>query len=102
MSSENLSFDFESLYEKYPRKRGKFAGMRALNCRIKTAKQYQDFARALDNYLDILRKEHTQLKFVMHFGTFVNNWSDYLDNSLAAEPQSKNISQLERIMKGEL
>lgn len=94
------TLDFESLYAKYPRKEGKKRGMEILRRTVKTEAEYQAFAGALDNYLALCKKEKREGKYLLHWKTFVNNWTDYLQEIEADKPAA--ISQMERIIRGEL
>jgi len=98
-----MSFDFESIYTLYPNKEGKKSGMAKLEKTIKTEEEYRQFLHAVRNYLKLCEKTgRIQKGYVMMWKTFVNNWQDYLDNSLLEGTKSNNLSQLERIAKGEL
>ena len=95
--------DFEILYKRYPNKEGKRKGMDKLAKTIKTKEEYDKFELAMDNYIQLcINKKRIQGGFVKQWSTFVNNWTDYLVEGIVEEPKSNNISQLEKIMKGEL
>ncbi len=100
MKKETTEFDFESLYARYPRHEGKKAGMAKLAKTIKTTDQYRDLERALENYVCQCIADKTERKFVKHWGTFCNNWTDYV--MVDAPAPTGTVSQLQRIMKGEL
>jgi hypothetical protein len=98
------TFDFDALYVTYPNKEGKKVGMEKLRKIIITEKDYENFRLALANYLELCRiRGRIDGGFVKMWSTFVNNYEDYIDPSIVpSEPKSKNISQLERIAKGQL
>jgi hypothetical protein len=73
------SFDFESVYERYPIKKGKKAAMKKLASSIKTQEQFDAFAKAVNNYLAEIAHNKTEPRFIKHFSTFVNNYEDYLN-----------------------
>lgn len=92
--SENaIKFDFESLYQQYPRKIGKQSGMRRLNSRIKSESQFLAFKKALTNYLAHLEINAAEKRFVKHWSTFVNQYEDWIDYEPEDETQKlKNVN----------
>lgn len=80
-------------------KEGKKKGIEKLRKTIKTEAEYLAFASAMDNYLELCKKEGRATKFIMRWKTFCNNWTDYLAAD-TAKPDF--ISQAERVLKGEL
>lgn len=94
-------FDFQSLYEMYPRKEGKKSGMDNLNKRIKTDEEYIKFRSAVFNYIRICQVENRPPLYTKHWGTFVNNWTDYLE-VVPQAVESKNITQMQRVLSGDL
>ena len=97
---EHKVLDFDSLYARYPRKEGRKRGMEILRKSIKTEAEYQAFAGAMDNYLALCKREKREAKYLLHWKTFVNNWTDYLQEIEPAKPEA--LSQMERILKGDL
>jgi hypothetical protein len=81
-SAEGESFDFESLYAKYPRKEGKQAGLAQCRKQIKTRGQYDELSRAIDRYAVHCAKTD---QIVKHFSSFLGSergpkpWLDWLD-----------------------
>jgi hypothetical protein len=70
------SFDLESVYRKYPRKKGKSPGLKKLKTDIKTPEDLQALEKAIVRYCqspDVLRG------YVMNFDTFARQWRDWLD-----------------------
>lgn len=100
VSDEEIRLDFDALYKRYPRKEGRKRGMEILRKSIKTEAEYQAFAGAMDNYLALCKREKREAKYLLHWKTFVNNWTDYLQEIEAAKPEA--LSQMERILKGDL
>ncbi len=72
-------FDFLSLYQLYPRKLGKAKGLLSLKRLIKTQQKYDDVRTAINNYVSFLKKEQVEPKFIKHFPTFINQYTDWLD-----------------------
>jgi hypothetical protein len=73
------AFDFDSLYQKYPRKEGKSQGYRVLTREIKTPADFENISRAIDRYRAHVEATGTEAKFIKHFSTFMNHWKDWLD-----------------------
>jgi hypothetical protein len=99
--SKQQDFDFEAIYARYPRKgEGKKAGMKRLKERIKTAADYANFERAVENYVRICIADKRDRKYVKLWVTFVNNYEDYVVVDPPDLPPA--VDQLQRILKGEL
>lgn len=79
-------FDFESLYKKYPNKKGKQKGLAACKRQIKNAEQYAELSAAVDSYAAECRREKTEKRFIKHFSTFMNCWPDYLPENASKPP----------------
>jgi hypothetical protein len=73
------ALDFEKIYSIYPRKEGKRAGMLVCLKQIKTQDDYDRLQKAVEKYCAHLRANATEPRFVKHFGTFMNNWTDWVD-----------------------
>ena len=72
-------FAIEDLYKLYPRKLGKKKGLLTLTQIVKTQQKYDDVKTAIINYSAFLKKEQVEPKFIKHFPTFINNYTDWLD-----------------------
>jgi hypothetical protein len=79
ITKSRSEFDFIALYQKYPRKVGKTAGIKRCEAQIKTPEDYALLSQAIDSYVEYLKKEGTEPKFVKHFSTFMSEWRDFLD-----------------------
>lgn len=77
---KNIScqFDFESVYQDYPRKEGRSKGIDKLNREIKTPEDYALFSRAVKNYSKKVDELGAEKRFIKHFSTFVTEWRDHL------------------------
>jgi len=82
--------DLESIYKKYPRKRGKTRGMKKLVKEIKTKKQFENLDRAVLNYSRSVSK--TDPQYILYFSTFASEWEDWVDPE--PEPGSINVTPL--------
>ena len=76
-------FDFEEIYNRYPRKLKKTEGIARLESMILTDADYQLLLLAVDAYCAYLKKEKTEAKFIAHFTSFIGTkkkqaWRDWL------------------------
>lgn len=70
-------FDFEALYKRYPRKRGKPKGLQLCKRTIRTQADFEALGKAIDAYArDTVGKDQ---QYVMHFSSFMGTWRDYLE-----------------------
>lgn len=72
-------FDFDSLYEKYPRKEGKKKGLAKCRLEIKTQEKFIALSRAIDRYKEYCVREKKEPRFIRHFATFMGIWEDWTD-----------------------
>lgn len=100
MKEETPTFDFEILYDRYPRREGKQKGFLYLKRSVTTAAEYAAFERAIENYIALCIAEKRERQYIKIWSTFCNNWKDYV--VIDAGPASSNLSQLQRIMQGDL
>jgi len=70
-------FNFEDIYQKYPRKAEKKKGMEKLHRSIKTNAQYDNFCKAVENYSGAVA--NTEEKYIKMFSTFCNSWENYTE-----------------------
>lgn len=70
-------FDFEALYQLYPRKEGKTRGMTLAKSQVKTQADYDALKTAVANYAASRASEDP--KFTKQFSTFMGCWRDYVD-----------------------
>lgn len=78
-SAITLKFDFEVLYQRYPRKLGKQKGLDRCRAQIKTEDDYRLLDQAIARYKSYVRAQGTEEKYVKHFSTFMTDWRDWLD-----------------------
>lgn len=74
-----VQFDFNAVYQKYPRKQGKQLGIKRCLAQIKTQKSYDDLLLAIENYKKYLAQNKIEKQYVKMFSTFMTSWKDYLD-----------------------
>ena len=102
----NLVFDFQEIYRKYPRKRGKDRGLRACEKQIKTEADYRDLQTAVARYKESVRRDGTEMKFIKHFSTFMGDWRDWIDPETGggeiheSSPEALRIERLAQLAEG--
>lgn len=75
--SGSVSFDFDALYQKYPRKLGKSKGLEKCKAQVKTQEDFDQLSLAIEKYARLCRE--TESRFIKHFDTFMTSWKDVLD-----------------------
>ena len=91
----------EAAYRSYPRKLGKSPGMKIARREIRSLAAAETLKMAIWNYRKHLEKEKVEAKFIMHFSTFMSEWTDWLDEQHgAADSFSDRISILD-LLEGE-
>lgn len=78
-SQEKPTFDLESLYSLYPRKKGKAAGLKKLASAVTDAESFERVRSGIVGYAAECRRENREQKYIAHFSTFVSEkrWEDY-------------------------
>lgn len=76
--------DFNILYQEYPRKVGKKAGLRLCKNAIKTPEALLAARKAVKRYSDYCRSNKVEPRFIKHFSTFMNSWEDWCDESVGS------------------
>lgn len=103
--SEGKQFvpDLEALYAKYPRKEGKAKGMAKLRVLLKTQKQYDDYARAQDVYIQHCISHKIEPQFIKTFATFANSYTDCLDADFGTTTikRENGLEELVRLLSPE-
>jgi len=69
------TFDFNSIYQEYPKKEGKKRGIEILNKTILNEVDFTRFSNALRNYVKL--KSDTDYSYLKMFSSFVGCWEDY-------------------------
>lgn len=87
-------FDFESVYDAYPRKEGRKKGLQRCRSQITTRLKYDALVKAVKNYAEKVAIEGTETRFVKQFDTFVNCWEDWVEYQppLLTERKYANVS----------
>ncbi len=100
--SARVSFDFEALYQTYPRKKGKTRGVERLKALVKNEAEFQSVKRGLECFIADERRNGTKPNFFPYFSTWVNEkrWLDYTEKQPAngtLSGESKRLTLEERI-----
>jgi hypothetical protein len=77
-------FDFEALYARYPRKRGKTPGLKLCHKHIRSEADYALLGRAVDAYARECAGKDPE--YMLYFSTFMGRWRDYV------QPESPTVS----------
>lgn len=77
----NIYFDFEGIYQEYPRKDGKQEGLKICKAKIKTQEDYNKLLSAVRRYRAQCELEGIDKQYIKHFSTFMNSnrWKDWLE-----------------------
>jgi hypothetical protein len=78
-------FDFEKIYQAYPRKEGKKLGIEICVGQIKTQEDYEKLLGAVQRYSAHLKGAGTEPQLVKHFSSFMSSWTDW------AEPNAGTV-----------
>jgi hypothetical protein len=105
-SQQAARFDFEEIYKNYPRKVGKSEGIKRAKAKIKTEKDYQDLATAIERYRGYCKENGFEGKYIKQFSSFMSSWKDWLDpetGSVEGKPKARvrSIEEALAEIKGE-
>ena len=102
-------FDFEFLYDEYPRKLKKGESLKRLSEVLKTRQDYDDFAVANKKHAEYHARTGTKEQFIPHMTTFIENreskpytqpWRDWLDPSTGTSTITKNPGDISHLFAG--
>lgn len=79
-----LTFDFESIYQDFPRKMGKSRGLEICKKKITTEKDFEDLKFAVKRYREHIEREGRPAEYILYFSTFMNQWRDWLNPETGA------------------
>jgi len=74
---------FEKLWSKYPRKDGKKEALKHFNASVKNKKDCESIEMAVNNYIDYLKENNTESRYIKKGSTFFNNWQDWMDAAVS-------------------
>jgi len=102
---QTQGFDFDSVYQAYPRKEGKVEGMTRLRKRIRSAADFEKFAAAVRRYAGLCRTENRKREHILLWSSFVGTegaerWLDYAPatqpfRTMSDTPPSQSSLQIE-------
>lgn len=78
---------FAVFWSGYPRKVGRSKAESKYNAALRAGHSPDDLIKARDNYLNHLKENQTEAKYIKHGSTFMSEWKDWLDPS-AGESKS--------------
>lgn len=78
---------FAVFWSGYPRKVGKSKAESKYNAALRAGHSPDDLIKARDNYLNHLKQNQTEAKYIKHGSSFMSEWKDWLDPS-AGESKS--------------
>jgi hypothetical protein len=83
-------FDFEKIWNRYPKKDGKKQAEKFFRSSVKTEEDWLNINKALDNYLKTENVVKGNLQYVKNGSTWFNNWEDWINmqNRVKPEPES--------------
>lgn len=84
-------FDFDFIYNLYPKKIGKASGLKKLRSKIKSQKKYDEVLQATKNYAEFVRLNKTDAQYIKHFTTFVNNYQDWIDLNVSEQKSQSGV-----------
>jgi len=96
-----IQSSIESAYQGYPRKLGKSPGMKIARREIRSLNSAETLKMAIWNYRKHLEREKVEAKFIMHFSTFMGQWTDWLDPNHGASDSFDNKRSVLEILEGE-
>jgi hypothetical protein len=73
------TYDFETVWLLYPKKDGKKEALKHFNASVKTEDNYQDIIKAIDNYINHIKKNKIEPRYIKNGSTFFNNWQDWIN-----------------------
>jgi hypothetical protein len=94
--SKVFKYDFNIIWNKYPRKMGRKEAERHFNASVKTDEDFNDIQKALAVFL-ASKVCQGDPKFIPHGSTWFNNWRDWVDYQEPSNEFSRQKEEEERI-----
>ena len=90
---KQLNKEFDKLWEYYPNKKGKDQAKNKYISARKNGTTYEEVAQGLKNYLNYIKSENIEPKFIKHGSTWFNqkSWND--DYKITSYPNKKSDEQ---------
>jgi hypothetical protein len=83
-------FDFDRIYELYPRRIGKKTGIERLKKTITTIEKYELLESAVRHYASEM--QNTEEKFIKHFSSWVSCWHDWIPEGVTTSSKESQLS----------
>jgi len=77
--SKQKTYDFESVWIKYPKKIGKSVALGTFNITVKNDEDFKDINRAVDNYNKHIKNSTIESKYIKTGGNWFEDWKDWID-----------------------
>jgi hypothetical protein len=91
IKKKKVKFDFSEIFNLYPRKDGKGAGIKKLETMKVDQETFDRIKSAAIRYSNHCRKNKTEPQYIKHFSTWVNHWTDWdTDEAGTAITTNKN------------
>lgn len=100
ISKIDLEKEFEELWEYYPNKKGKDQAKNKYLLARKQGITYETIAQGLKNYINYIKSENIEPKFIKHGSTWFNQkcWND--DYKISNQPKTEKVDKQMEILKG--
>ncbi len=92
-------FDFDVIYDIYPRKIGKKSGLETLRKKVTSKEKYELLYLAVQNYAE--QTKDVEEAYIKHFSTWTNSWEDYIPENVMtnlSESQQMSLDQITQMM----
>lgn len=94
---ERINFDFNAIYELYPRKIGKKTGIERLKRKITTPEKYELLIQAVKHYAE--QMTGVEEKYIKHFSSWVSCWEDSLpEDATIGNQTSLTLDDINKLM----
>ena len=72
------SDSFLNLWDLYPRKKKKEVSSSAFDKIVKEGKSFEDIEMAMKNYINHVKNDHREIKYILHFNNFLKEFEDWI------------------------
>ena len=99
-NQNKFNMEFEKLWEIYPNKKGKDQAKNKYLLARKQGITYETIAQGLKNYINYIKSENIEPKFIKHGSTWFNQkcWND--DYKISNQPKTEKVDKQMEILKG--
>jgi len=95
------NFDFDRIYNAYPKKEGKKKGMDICASQIVTMNMFHDLEKAVLNYVTMCNNNKTEKRYIKQFSSFMSCWEDYIEIEIEKNRKQEIEDELESMFQGE-